>query len=124
MKITANKFQKYINDTFHAFSKHKSKLILNLHYIHTYFKDLADLIMNPVVQIPHKNEDNQRIINVPKPELLQLFSNVNKIRIHTTDQNGKFVYPMNKESVFRLLENIGKRHVEITIVAEFNQKLM
>eukprot|EP01084_Bolivina_argentea_P300022 517223_1 len=112
-----NKYPKYINDTFSAFTNHKRQLIINLHDINTdKFKNMWKLIMNS-----SKNKST-----LLKHVIFHLFPNVNRIVIYSAlFDNSKnnyvyYEYQFNLLSLFDMISDsvpFMQHDIEIVIKA-------
>eukprot|EP01084_Bolivina_argentea_P195247 335003_1 len=115
-----NKYPKYINDTFQAFTQYKTQIVLNMHYMYLWFDKLRELIMYKITAQPTKESNDK--CNLFKDVLFRLFKNVNHIIIHTSRNplTGYKEYPFNILSLLSLIDlcvKLNRKDMKITINA-------
>eukprot|EP01083_Nonionella_stella_P185725 677925_1 len=109
-----NKYNQYINDTFDAFTNHKTQIALNYHFIEVDFYALKKFILSSN--------------NLFKPIVFKLFRNVKHIIIHSTGFERRGSQPefaINVHALLALLESCSssiQSNLQITIKARHKYK--
>eukprot|EP01084_Bolivina_argentea_P256132 431125_1 len=82
----------YVVSTFRTFCLNKTKIVLNMDYLHRYFKELNHLVISVITR--YNFNDNAEIMqNILRKDVIKLFRNVSEIIIYSTDRTGKYPYP-------------------------------
>eukprot|EP01084_Bolivina_argentea_P261712 442398_1 len=85
------KYPQYIYDTFDCFSKHKKQIRLHLRWSTEMNKDMKNLVMHDIEEST-KERERLDTTNLFRKTILDIFENVKSIRIHCTNEMGKYGY--------------------------------
>eukprot|EP01084_Bolivina_argentea_P131230 231654_1 len=124
--IGNNKFDKYIEDSFHLFCFKKTQIIINLDYMYGYFKKskLSDLVMNSVERDDiecKNNEVGNPYKNLFRSNIFLIFQNLREIVIYSTSNvfGSYHSYSFSFSALLSSKDTLPK-DITITIKATWN----
>eukprot|EP00483_Globobulimina_turgida_P001896 UN01898 len=123
---TKSKFEEYILDTLAYYLNNKQTLTFNLSLIDQYVPaQVKDLIFVSVKGERDRDNivyvDNSSNVNIPRPPILNMFENMKKFVIYSTDERGKKTYQI---SIKYLLSQISTSNdVKYVITAKWKDRM-
>eukprot|EP01083_Nonionella_stella_P183460 663099_1 len=113
-QTNACKFPKYIYDTFLAFTRNKTQIVINIGCIAKYFDKLRNLVMSEISNKPYLIPGNGHI-NLLKPALFHLFPNLRSIVINSAEFGSQ--YSLDIAALLDVLNDLEHPPVNLIIRA-------
>eukprot|EP01084_Bolivina_argentea_P260831 440607_1 len=122
MQAKEHEIDKYIIDTFDLFLLKKTEIVIDIHEIGTYFKELSDLIMYQTERYENEESNNNNsYLNTINPRIFPMFVNLNKVVINTTDSKGSCEYRFSLLSFLSSIQSY-KSSIKYVIKAKRNSQ--
>eukprot|EP01084_Bolivina_argentea_P234777 395229_1 len=98
----------YIYDTFCLFCVQKTLITINIHYIKLYFIKMYHLLQ----------------INMFRNLIFNIFPNINKVIIYSTNEDGKHIYPQSLPDISSMIHSITgiSSNIEVIVKATHTYK--